>query len=258
MNGLLYRGQRIALFLLLGIIAATIIVLVVTSGLPGESPLKFPGLVIGTILGVVSGLIAIAQTSLVQRLLKGSPARARRVTIPQLVSHLVERQLLVRAEAVGHQPIYELDSGYWTNLELDFSKLSNDGNSLDLLASTVLQQLPRSKTRALVEPLDLGQSQPEVRQVLDNIRDRIPAQFIRVADIHKFGRVDVVVATFTPQVRRFLLEKAEYISSAVFLIGPHADYLGMIFSGLAFRSTSLISSDTLQQISAGVRESMLA
>jgi hypothetical protein len=240
------------------VIGGVFLIAAVIAVMPGSSGSKTSAIVAVSVLGVVAALVQLAQTSALQRLLRG-PISVKRVGTAQLLTHLADRQLLLRAEAAGHQPIYQLDTDYWTNLELDFSGLAKDRTSLDLLAGLILRELgPRQDALRIVEPLDIGESASDARRVIDGIRQRLARrQFISAQDIHRHNDVVLLAGTYTAGVRSFLHQQGDHITAAVFLVGPDSRYLESKFRGLRLRSVSVISADALRQLDARVRRSMV-
>jgi hypothetical protein len=248
------RRSRITLLLIIAIL----LIAAILASIPGDSPFKVPSILLVSIIGTLSALAQFTGTDAFRRLVRESISKPNRVSPKQLLRYLADQHLLLRCEAIGRQPIYQLDNDYWTNLILDFSKLVHDPNTLDWCAICIRPLLfPKLDRGLVVEPLDLGQSQTDVRQALAEIITRLSGQIVRAKEIHNVGQVAILVGIFSPQTRNFLLQEGEHIASAVFLIGPDSQYLSKTFKNLSFKATSIVSTDTLQELDLGIRRSIL-
>lgn len=248
------RRSRVILLL----ITAILLIAAILAVIPGDSTFKVPSILIVSIIGTLSALAQFTGTDAFRRLVKESVPNPKIVSHKQLLRYLTDQHLLLRCEAIGRQPIYQLDNDYWTNLILDFSKLVHEPNALDFCASCIRPLVfPKSGRWFIVEPLDLGQSQADIRQVLAEITTRLSGQIVRAKEIHNVGQVAILAGIFSPQIRNFLLQEGEHIASAVFLIGPDSQYLSKTFKNLPLKATSIVSTDTLQELDLGIRRSIL-
>lgn len=245
------KRSRIALL----IIITLMLVAALFSVLPGQSLLKVISILVITIAGTLASLAQFTGTDVFYRIFRRSAPSHAIVGVEEVLRYFSENHLLVRCAAIGRPPVYQLDIDYWTNLMLDFTRFLQEPEVLNKCADCIFTLLAlQPKIPALfIEPLDLGETEADIRQVLEEIIKRIPGKFIRAKDIRKFPKAIVFASTFSPQIRRYLLQEAEYIHIAILLIGPDLLYLRKI----PVKIVSIISTDTLQTLDIGTRREIL-
>lgn len=231
------------------LIAVVVVLLAATLSItiPGDSPLKTASILIIAVIGASSALVQFTGTEVFLKLFRESLSRPKRVSSEQLLDRFVSQHLLVRCEAVGRRPVYQLDDDYWTNLTLNFSRLVNEPDILDLCARCVRTLLPTKSAGVLVvEPLDIGMSQVDTRQVVAEIVDRLQGRFVRANETRGDQEAVIIAGVFLPQIRQFLFRQGHYITDAVFLIGPDSHYFTATFQELPTRLVSVVSADSLK------------
>jgi hypothetical protein len=247
------RG-RIVLFIIVAVVLAAAILSVIA----GDSPLRLFSIMIITVVGALSALVQFTGTDTLWKLFKELLPKSRIVTPKELLKHLIDQHLLVRCEAVGRRPIYQLDDDYWTNLILDFPSIVHESDTLDLCAKCVHRILsPKLGHVLIVDPLELGESQPDIHQALEKIVNRMSGQFVRTKEIYSIKDTTLLIGVFSSRTRDFLLREGKHITNAVFLIGPDSAYLSEIFKDFTCKFISIISSDTLKELDMETRRSIL-
>lgn len=250
------KRSRIVLLIVITIL----LIAAIFSAMSEDSPLKVPSVLVITIVGTLASVAQFTGADIFRKLFRKSTSQHHIISLEDLLQCLTEHHLLVRCAAIGRYPVYQLDTEYWTNLTLDFSRIIQDTIVLDMCADCIrtLLSLPNNNLPFFViEPLDLGESQSEIRRILEEIVKRIPGQFIGIKEVHKLKKVTVLAGIFSPQIKNFLIQEADYVASAIFLIGPDSHYFSKISGSIPLKTISIISTDTLQKLDRGTRRAIL-
>jgi len=165
-----------------------------------------------------------------------------------ILENLIYEGLLATLEKQGYPEICLIDKDFWTNIGLEFDKLSHESELMSMITDFIPHFWLRDKVSWSFIPLSDVHISPN-----EAIKELVKAWN---AEWREDGNV-VFVGMVTPQVGQFVKDHREQIERVIALLGPNLHHVCTTWELQPEQYKVLVSRDTLDALDPHVRWNMI-